>query len=204
VGGVRISLPGAEVELFNDPPLGVDGYAAFSELCQTIPWKARELSIAGRRVMQPRLTSWHADDGVTYTYSGRTHHPQPWTPLLTTLRVAVEGLSGAKFNSVLLNLYSDERSSIGYHSDDEPELGERPVIASLSLGAEREFRFKSRRGEGLVKVPLTHGSVLIMRGDTQRNWVHGIEKSRRPCGKRINLTFRLTGNKKQPTEPERS
>jgi alkylated DNA repair dioxygenase AlkB len=143
--------------------------------------------------VQPRLTSWHADEGVSYTYSGRTHHPKPWTETLLGLKRDVERIAGAAFNSVLLNLYPDARASIGFHSDDEPELGDRPVIASLSLGADREFRFRPKRACGkLTKVVLMHGSVLVMRGDTQRNWMHGIEKSREPCGERINLTFRLT------------
>jgi alkylated DNA repair dioxygenase AlkB len=130
---------------------------------------------------------------VSYTYSGRTHHPRPWTETLLGLKRDVERIAGAAFNSVLLNLYPDARASIGFHSDDEPELGERPMIASLSLGAEREFRFRPKHGCGrLTKVVLTHGSVLVMRGETQRNWMHGIEKSREPCGERINLTFRLT------------
>jgi alkylated DNA repair dioxygenase AlkB len=173
--------------------LGVDPDAAFTELRDTIPWKAREIKIAGRCVMQPRLTSWHADEGVTYTYSGRTHNPKQWTPTLLAIRDSVERIAKARFNSVLLNRYPNERASIGYHSDDEPELGERPTIASVSLGAEREFRFRPKSFDSApLRVGLTHGSVLVMRGDTQKHWMHGIEKSRVPCGERINLTFRLT------------
>jgi alkylated DNA repair dioxygenase AlkB len=187
---MRLHLAGGDVSLFPDAIEGAD--EAFATLRRDIPWKAREINIAGRRIMQPRLTSWHADEGASYTYSGRTHHPKPWTPMLLRLRAVVEQVAGTPFNSVLLNLYPNERASIGYHSDDEPELGDRPVIASISLGAEREFRFKPKGGGGAVPVRLTHGSVLIMRGDTQRNWMHGIEKSKSPCGERINLTFRLT------------
>lgn len=190
----RVELPGADVVLFERCDLGVDLREAFLSIRQETPWRRREISIAGRRIMQPRETSWHADPGVTYTYSGRTHFPQPWTPTLLILREAVERIANASFNSVLLNLYPDERASIGMHSDDEPELGPRPVIASVSLGAEREFRFRPKPGVPgrLTKVRLTDGSVLVMRGDTQANWQHGIEKSRVPCGERINLTFRRT------------
>jgi alkylated DNA repair dioxygenase AlkB len=189
---LRVDVPGGDVVLFQAPDLGIDPTIAFNRLRAAIPWKAREISIGGRSIMQPRLTSWHADAGVTYTYSGRTHHPAPWTPLLLRLKEAVEMVAGAGFNSVLLNLYPNERASIGWHSDDEPELGRQPVIASVSLGADREFRMRPYLGGKTVKIPLTHGSVLVMRGDTQSNWQHGIEKSRVPCGERINLTFRMT------------
>jgi alkylated DNA repair dioxygenase AlkB len=114
-----------------------------------------------------------------------------WSEVLTELRVAIETFTGATFNSVLLNLYRDHRDSMGFHADDEPELGPCPTIASLSLGAERTLVFKHRtRKLAPVRINLAAGSLLVMKGETQHNWFHGIHKLTAPCGPRINLTFR--------------
>jgi alkylated DNA repair dioxygenase AlkB len=180
------------LELLAELPLSAAPEAVFAQLRDDTAWQQETILLWGKRIPQPRLTAWVGDADAAYTYSGLHLEPQPWPPLLTALRERVQAASGAAFNSVLLNLYRDGRDSMGLHSDDEPELGLRPVIASLSLGAEREilFRHKTRRDLKLLRLPLPSGSLLIMRGDTQRDWKHGIEKTRQPCGPRINLTFR--------------
>jgi alkylated DNA repair dioxygenase AlkB len=127
-----------------------------------------------------------------YTYSGIAMEPLPWTHPLRDLLSKVEEACSERFNSVLLNYYRNERDSMGMHSDDEPELGPRPTIASLSLGEERVFTLKPRAAQLLrpVHLPLPSGSLLLMKGDTQRNWKHGIAKAARRMGPRVNLTFR--------------
>ena len=142
----------------------------------------------GKRHLQPRLTAWYGD--ASYTYSGLRLAPLAWTPLLDEIRTAVEAACARRFNSVLLNLYRDERDSMGMHSDDEPELGPLPAIASLSYGATRTFILKHKRDKLTLRLPLSAGGLLLMSGATQQNWLHGINKSTRSLGGRINLTFR--------------
>ncbi|MGH8516481.1 MAG: alpha-ketoglutarate-dependent dioxygenase AlkB family protein [Panacagrimonas sp.] len=165
------------------------------DLIAGVPWQQQTIRIAGRACLQPRLTAWYGDPDSRYTYSGLTLDPAPWTPLLARIRASIQATSGHTFNSVLLNHYRDERDAMGMHSDDEPELGEQPVIASLSLGAVRTLIFQPRKGRAAgggaaFRLALASGSLLLMAGDTQRNWKHGVERERTPCGPRINLTFR--------------
>jgi alkylated DNA repair dioxygenase AlkB len=141
-------------------------------------------------VPQPRLTAWYGDDGKAYVYSGIINHPLPWTALLLALKAKAEGFAENAFNSVLLNYYRDGSDSVGWHADDEPELGERPVIASLSFGATRTFELRRRTTGKVTKVPLTSGSILVMRGTTQHHWIHRVPKEP-GCASRINLTFRF-------------
>lgn len=119
-------------------------------------------------------------------------HPMPWTDLLLSLQRELEELTDAKFNSVLLNLYRDQNDRMGFHSDNEPSLGDEPTIASLSYGATRTLIFKHKRRKDLDirSLKLSSGSLLLMKGVTQRNWNHGINKESMPCGPRVNLTFR--------------
>jgi alkylated DNA repair dioxygenase AlkB len=130
--------------------------------------------------------------GKDYTYSGIHLDALSWTPLLLDIKNRVELVAHANFNSVLLNYYRDHRDSMGLHSDDEQELGKRPIIASVSLGQERTFIMKHKGDKALkpVRLKLTSGSLLLMKGETQRCWKHGIDKETRPCGPRVNLTFR--------------
>ena len=145
----------------------------------------------GRRMVQPRLIAWYGDPGRSYAYSGLKLQPSPWTPLLLDIKSRVQAVAGATFNSVLLNYYRDNRDSIGLHSDNEPELGNQPVIASLSLGAARTFILKHKKKLGAsTHIGLASGSLLLMKGDTQRCWRHGIAKEKQPCGPRVSLTFR--------------
>ncbi len=160
--------------------------ALFERLRRDVPWRQE----AGRGRPFPRLTAWFADPGLSYSYSGVTHHAQPWTPDLADVRRRVEAASGAAFNSLLLNLYRGGRDSIGFHADDEPELGPNPVVASVSLGAVRRFVLKHRRTRETIELPLAPGSLLVMGGTCQHHWLHGVPKTAAPVGERINLTFR--------------
>lgn len=190
-----IALPHAELLFDPDflPP--AEAQTLLQELTSRLAWKHEPIKLFGREVMQPRLTAWHGDAGASYRYSGLQLQPEPWTPALLHLRRQVEAATGATFNSVLLNLYRSGQDSMGWHADDEPELGPEPVIASVTLGATRNFRLKPRDPQHTVHapltLPLTAGSLLLMRGPTQRHWLHALPKTARPVGPRLNLTFRL-------------
>ncbi len=155
-------------------------------------WHQEEIRIAGVARKQPRLSAWIGDQNAHYSYSGLQLSPAPWTPILQQLRSEIQVQCQCKFNSVLLNLYRNEQDAMGWHSDDEKELGSQPNIASLSLGASRRFLLKHKTKKELrYSVTLQHGSLLLMSGDTQRHWLHAIARETRPCTARINLTFRL-------------
>lgn len=164
--------------------------AAFATLLAGTPWAQRSLRIAGRTVMEPRLTAWYGEPGRRYTYSGLTLDPLPFTPFLRHLKTTIEGAAGERFDSVLINRYRSGQDSVGWHADNEPELGPDPLIASLSLGAVRRFVLKERRGEGRVTLDLPHGSLLLMGRGCQQGWLHSLPKTALPMGERLNLTFR--------------
>lgn len=171
--------------------------ACFAAVREQTPWECPRVRVYGRWHAQPRLTAWFADAGLRYRYSGVEHAPRPWTPLLGRLRDAVASVTGVPFNAVLLNFYRGGSDTVGWHSDDEPALGEAPSIASVSLGSERRFRLRPhprRRAAGEpavapVELMLGPGSLLVMRGATQRCWQHCLPRCR-SRGPRINLTFR--------------
>ncbi len=190
--GEALPLPDADLTLIRDLPLPAPGEDLLRELIAHTPWREDPITVFGKTYLQPRLSAWYGDPGARYTYSGIALEPLPWTPRLQELRERVEAASRAQFNSVLLNYYRGERDSMGMHADDEPELGDNPVIGSLSLGEERTlvFKHRSRTDLGRQRIALPAASLLIMRGGTQRHWKHGIDKQRRPCGPRVNLTFR--------------
>ena len=164
----------------------------FTELTQTIDWRQDSITIYGRSIPQPRLTAWYADPGKSYTYSGITMIPTAWTSTLLDLKARVEAVSGVVFNSVLLNLYRNGNDSMSWHSDDEPELGQNPIIGSLSLGGTRRFLLRHKHQKALkTELDLTSGSFLLMRGTTQHDWQHQVPKTQRLVSPRINLTFRV-------------
>ncbi len=187
----RIQLPDADLLFYEQLDLG-DDQALLGQLTEESDWRQEYITVFGKTHPQPRLVAWYGDPGASYTYSGLRHEPSPWTADLARLRDRVQALSGQVYNSVLLNLYRDGRDSMGLHADDERELGEQPVIASLSLGEQRTLYFKhrTRRDLSIFNLPLPSTSLLIMAGGTQANWKHGIRKLSRDCGPRINLTFR--------------
>ncbi len=163
---------------------------AFEELRRDTPWKSETIRIAGKLIPVPRLTAWVGDPEAVYTYSGVRNEPSPWTPRLAELRERASAAASAPMNSVLLNYYRNGRDSMGWHADDERELGKNPVIASLSLGAPRRFllRHEKKRGKSISLV-LGHGSLLVMAGATQHHYRHAVPKED-DSGERINLTFR--------------
>ena len=187
-----LTLPGAD--LLFDPvfltPAEAD--AAFAALRHALPWEVHRLRLFGREVDSPRLSAWIGDPGTAYRYSGATFEPHPWPPALRALRERVAAAAGSPLNSVLANLYRDGRDYMGWHSDDERALGPHPVIASLSLGATRRFRLRHRRDPALaLALELPPGSLLVMRGQTQRVARHALPRTARRIGERINLTFRF-------------
>jgi alkylated DNA repair dioxygenase AlkB len=189
----RIPATDADILLMASPlDIGAPTAQVLRELIEETPWRAESLVLWGRRYPQPRLTAWYGDRDARYVYSGIELDPLPWTPRLLATKASVERATGSRFNSVLLNYYRNERDSMGMHSDDEPELGAAPIIASLSFGDARTliFRHRSDRGREPLRIELGDGSLLLMQGATQRNWKHGIAKERRPRGARVNLTFR--------------
>ncbi len=184
-----------------------EGSALQSAIIRDIAWAEHEIVIFGKRHVSPRLTAFVADAGVTYSYSGISMIGEGWPSVLVPLRDRVSIAVGATFNSVLLNLYRDGSDSMGYHADDEPELGTHPVIASVSMGGVRRFRMKPRAkgggtsgtggssGRGVlsdagVACDLPHGSLLVMKGESQKGYRHAVMKTKKPVAPRLNLTFR--------------
>jgi alkylated DNA repair dioxygenase AlkB len=169
------------------------GRASFhylNRLLQTVEWKNDEAVIFGKHIVTKRKAAWYGDDAYAYTYSNTTKHALPWTPELLELKTTVEEVSGAVFNSCLLNLYHDGSEGMSWHSDDETALGENTVIASVSLGAERRFLLKHKQTKAMVEVLLETGSLLVMKDTTQAHWLHSIPKTTKVTRPRINLTFR--------------
>lgn len=175
----------------------------FSTLLKETVWKQESIHIAGIQRQQPRLSAWYGDENATYAYSGLYLTPLAWTDALLQVKKTIELATQTSFNSVLLNLYRNEQDSMGWHADDETELGEMPCIASLSLGETRQFQLKRKlkrkpigklnsqtEANQSLKIALTHGSLLIMEGSTQTHWLHSIPKEKTSCQPRINLTFR--------------
>lgn len=187
-----IRLPGGELDYYPEMALPWAPETLFDTLKRELAWRSESITLFGKQMLQPRLIAWYGDAGASYGYSGKRHEPQPWTACLSELRQCLESQLDTRFNSVLANLYRDERDSMGLHADNEPELGAQPVIASLSLGETRVFRLRHVHDRSLkpLRLALPSGSLLVMRGDTQQNWKHEIPKSTKPCGPRINLTFR--------------
>jgi alkylated DNA repair dioxygenase AlkB len=188
---LRLDLPDADVRLWPQALQRDAADALLAGLLQDVPWQTEDILIFGERRRVPRLVSWHGDPGTAYSYSGTAHEPLPWTSQLLQLRDQVQELTGHVFNSVLLNLYRNGQDGMGWHADDEPELGRNPAIASVSLGATRRFKLRHRRrSEAAITLDLAHGDVLLMAGATQHTYVHSVPKTARPAGERINLTWR--------------
>jgi alkylated DNA repair dioxygenase AlkB len=167
-----------------------EGSDLMGALIAEVGWQQDTMTTPGGRVPLPRLTAWQGEPDAVYVYSGIRNVPQPWTPAVALLRERAETACGARFNSVLLNRYRGGLDSMGWHADKERELGPEPVIASVSLGATRTFEFRHARTHATHTLALTHGSLLVMRGRTQQEWVHRVPKEPGARGERINLTFR--------------
>lgn len=177
-----------ELAMLPQLPLPVSNAEVMAQLIADTPWRADTVTVYGKQHLQPRLSAAYGD--ASYTYSGLTIHPLPWTPLLQSIKDAVESASAYKFNSVLLNYYRDERDSMGMHSDDEAALGRNPVVASVSFGATRTFILRHKATRQTLRLALTDGCLLLMAGALQHHWQHGINKLAQSTGPRVNLTFR--------------
>jgi alkylated DNA repair dioxygenase AlkB len=163
-------------------------------LKEKIEWTQNTIRFYGKESLVPRLEAWYGDSGKSYAYSGIHMNPKPWNEDLLKIKQAIEKHTGVTFNSVLINYYRDGKDRVAWHSDDEKELGQNPVIGSVSLGAERKFklRHKQYKTNGLKnEILLRHGSFLLMQGPTQHHWMHEIPRTAKPIGPRINLTFRI-------------
>ena len=161
----------------------------FSQLITDIDWQTETLFLFGRHIQVPRLTAWYGD--VAYTYSGLRHEPKKWLPILNELRDLVHHHTCEKFNSVLLNQYRGGSDSMSWHSDNEHELGQNPIIASLSFGGTRRFRLRNTAyKKQTLSIDLLDASLLVMAGPLQHHWQHALPKTKKPSPPRINLTFR--------------
>lgn len=195
----RITLPsddasnpeGAELRFqsqFYDAGQASDFYDV---LHSAVDWQEESLWIAGKERKVPRLIAWYGEPEAEYRYSGKVHHPRQWTEPLLSIKKNLEAALGCDFNSVLCNLYRNGEDSVGWHADDEAELGPNPVIASISLGATRSFHLKHKKNPKLRhKMSLTSGNLLVMQGTTQQHWLHQVPKEPKVTKARINLTFR--------------
>lgn len=168
-------------------------------LAAEVPWTVHRIRMFGRWVDSPRLSCWMGEPEARYRYSGALFEPEPWHPAIRALLPRLETACDARFNSVLINRYRNGNDSMGWHSDDEAELGAEPVIASLSLGVERRFLLRLRSDHAVQQEwRLRHGDLLLMRGDSQRVAQHALPKMARVDGERINLTFRWVGPRPSP------
>jgi len=169
-------------------------YHAFLQLRSEINWRQEHITLFGKTHKVPRLSCWMADAGMSYAYSNMTMQAVSWHPLVQSIKQQVERVCCYDFNSVLLNYYRNGQDSNGWHSDDEPELGCDPVIASVSLGAPRDFYLRYKQNHSIKQlITLQPGSLLLMKGCTQRYWQHQVPKRAQSDG-RINLTFRVIKN----------
>jgi alkylated DNA repair dioxygenase AlkB len=188
---LTIDLPEAEVVFYPAFFPAAEADRLLRELRDSTAWRQDTIKFFGKTVDVPRLTAWYGDEGTRYIYSGIENVPLSWTPPLLEVKRAVEPPSGVVFNSVLLNRYRTGKDSVSWHADDEPEFGDQPVIASVSFGGTRTFQLKHKRRKELKgSIELTHGSLLVMRGETQTNWLHQVPKTAKPVEERLNLTFR--------------
>jgi alkylated DNA repair dioxygenase AlkB len=166
-------------------------FLSIEELTASIPWRQNEIRIFGKTHPEPRLTAWC---GPAYQYSNIRWEETPWIKELDSIRKTLIGITGFEFNAVLCNLYRDGNDSMGWHSDDEKEIDSH-LIASISLGAPRNFNFRNKKDRKSGSIELEHGSLLLME-EFQENWHHSVPKSKKVVNPRMNLTFRRIVAKK--------
>jgi alkylated DNA repair dioxygenase AlkB len=183
-------LPGAALRWYPELIDAVEADSLFHRLLGEICWEQHRVRMFGRELPAPRLSCWIGDTEAVYTYSGVRFTPRPWTPSLLDLRGRLNAVLSTDFNSVLANRYRNGQDGMGWHADNEPELGPQPMIASLSFGAPRRFLLRTRDRSQRVALLLMSGSMLVMEGDTQQCTQHSLPKTAKPTGERINLTFR--------------
>lgn len=188
---ISFNLPDAEIDYYPHFFSENEANALFQKLLAEVPWQQDNITIFGKTYEQPRLTALFGNEGKPYSYSNITMQPHPWSELLLDIKSKVENTTGHTFTTVLLNLYRDGKDSNGWHADNEKELGQNPVIASVSFGAKRAFQLKHNTVKNLKQnLLLENGSLLLMKDTTQHYWKHQIPKTAKPINQRINLTFR--------------
>lgn len=185
-----IDLGDAEISVYQQAFSTSESETYFKYLMDHSKWQSASIRLGGRAIPIPRLQTWVADPGCSYSYSGIPMKPENWSPSLLQIRSRVEELAGQSFNAVLLNLYRHGNDSVSWHADDEPELGSNPVVASVSFGATRPFQLKHKAKDAKYRLTLSNGSLLIMGRGLQNNWLHQLPKVKDLNEARINLTFR--------------
>ena len=168
----------------------IDSDEFLTKLISKLSWESMVIKMFGKDKTIPRLQCWIGDEGCNYKYSGKKLNRQNWTKDLTMIRKKIRKELKIDFNSVLVNYYRDGKDSMGWHSDDEKELGPSPTIASISFGSERDLVFRNKINRETLSIPQAHGCLILIDGKTQKNWQHSIKKTRKVIGPRINLTFR--------------
>lgn len=171
-----------------------EAHQHLESLLNDIAWKNDEAVIYGKQYITKRKVAWYGDQNFSYTYSNTTKQALPWTPKLLDLKTVIENKTGESFNSCLLNLYHNGEEGMAWHSDAEKDLKKNGAIASLSFGAERKFAFKHKQSQDTISLILQHGSLLVMKDETQTHWLHRLPPSKKVYGPRVNLTFRTIGN----------
>lgn len=188
----KLNLPDADIEYYPNFFSLEDANDYFKILLETLEWQQDDITIFGKTHKQPRLTALYANNRNTYSYSNITMQPLIFTRALQSIKTKVETKTKHMFTTCLCNLYRDGQDSNGWHADNEKELGQNPIIASVSFGAERLFKLKHRTDKSLKHdIVLQHGSLLLMQGTTQHYWLHQIPKTKKAVTERINLTFRI-------------
>lgn len=188
---IRITLPDGEMDFYPQFFSARESDTYLQTLMDTLAWKQESLKLYGKEVPFPRLMAWYGNAGTAYKFSGNTFITDPMTPELTEIKDRISPFSAQTFNSVLANLYRNGNDAMGWHADDEPELGKNPVIASVNFGATRKFRLRYKSDHRQTyELALTHGSLLVMKGTLQEYWEHQIPKTKLPLSERINLTYR--------------
>lgn len=171
-----------------------EAHQHLESLLNDIAWKNDEAVIYGKQYITKRKVAWYGDQNFSYTYSNTTKKALPWTPKLLDLKTVIENKTGESFNSCLLNLYHNGEEGMAWHSDAEKDLKKNGAIASLSFGAERKFAFKHKQSQDTISLILQHGSLLVMKDETQTHWLHRLPPSKKVYGPRVNLTFRTIVN----------
>ncbi len=190
---IHFDLPDADVILYEDLFTKKEAETLQKNLIEKIQWRQDKIKMFGKLLDQPRLTAFYGDANKPYSYSGIMMAPVDWNEDLLFIKNRIEKFVNIRFTSVLLNYYRDGKDSMGWHADDEKELGQNPIIGSVSFGETRNFqmRHKTQKEIKKVDIPLSNGSFLLMKGATQHFWQHQIPKTSRELSSRINLTFRV-------------
>ncbi len=188
---IELELPNSEIVYYPDQFSQAESATYLQWFEQQNFWKQEKIKLFGKSVLQPRLTALFGEKGITYTYSGLTMKPLPFPIELLKIKAICEKLADENFNICLANFYRTGQDSMGWHADDEKELGKNPVIASVNFGAERIFHFRHKKVKNLKdKILLNNGSILIMAGETQHHYKHQLPKTAKKIQARVNLTFR--------------